>query len=97
MIAKKKLRYWKIQGWDGTILKFEQRILLGQVTENSMKNLLKTLVAKHALNEDEIIGSYAKKGSKIYANYLDVRRLVGKNYSLACGDNPYFIATIEVD
>jgi len=60
-----------------------------------MHDLLRVLVAKHALNEDEIIGSYAKKRTKIHNELLIVNRLNGDLYGFTCGDNPYSIAVVE--
>lgn len=95
MSAKKDKQYWKIQGLDGTNLLFERKILCGQITEKSMKEILRTLVAKVSLSEDEIISSYAKKRTTIYANHLDVSRSRGGPYMLTYGNNPYVIATVE--
>ena len=97
MNSGKSNRYWKIQGRDGTDLLFERKVLLGQITENNMKLLLKTLTAKISLTEDEIIGSYAKKGTKIHLDHLEVKYMLGGPYMLSCGSNPYVIATVEND
>ena len=88
-------RYWKIQGWDSTKKLYEYKVKLGQITENGMKELLRTLTAKHALTESEIISCYAKKGTKIHSDLLEVQRLSGKKFTLSCGTNPYTIAMVE--
>ena len=88
-------RYWKIQGWDSTKKLFEFKVKLGQITENGMNDLLRALTAKYALDDSEIISSYAKKRTKIHSNYLEVQRLTGKKYTLSCGTNPYVIAVVE--
>ena len=95
MAGENERRYWKIQGWDGTTLLFERKVLAGQVTDRSMKMLLRALVAKISLTEDEIINSYAKKNTKIYHNHLEVKHLGVESCKLICGDNPYVIATVE--
>ena len=79
MGAKNSTRYWKIQGWDSFTMLFEHRVKVGQFTENKMKDVLRTLTAKLALNEEEIISCYAKKGTKIYSDYLVVENLNGNN------------------
>ena len=88
-------RYWKIQGWDSTEKLFEFKVKRGQITENGMTDLLRALTAKYALDDLEIISSYAKKRTKIHSNLLDVQRLNGKKYMLSCGTNPYVIAVVE--
>lgn len=88
-------RYWKIQGWDSTTKLYEYKIKVGQITENGMKELLRALTAKLALTESEIIASYAKKGTRIRQNYLEVQVPSGRKYTLSCGTNPYTIAVVE--
>jgi len=91
----KERRYWVIQGWDGSEMIFERKVLCGQITENSMKLLLRALVSKMSLNFNEIINSHAKRNTKIFTNHLQVNYSNGKHYMLTCGDNPYAIATVE--
>ena len=86
---------WLIQVWDGQNLLFEKEVNFGQITESSMKHLLKSLVSKFSLDGDEIVCSYAKKGTKIYAEHLGVRNYDNKTYKLSCGSNPFAIATIK--
>ena len=95
MATRNEKKYWRIQGWDGSSLLFERKVLFGQITECSMKNLLRTMVAKLSLDEDEIISSYAKKRTKIYFNHLEVNRNRGGPYGFTCGNNPYVTAVIE--
>ena len=60
-----------------------------------MINLLRVLVAKHSLNEDEIIGSFAKKRTKLHNEHLEVKRLIGGPYGFICGDNPHAVAVVK--
>lgn len=94
-MANKTKRLWKIQVYDGTNLLYEQKVLFGQVTESSMIALLRALVAKHSLSEPEIIGSFAKRRTKIHNQLLEVSRLHGGPYGYTCGDNPYATAVVE--
>jgi len=95
MNQRNSTRHWKIQGWDSFTKLFEHRIKVGQITQNKMEDLLRTLTAKIALNEEEIICSYSKKGTKIHHDYLIVQYLEGNKYTLSCGTNPYVIAVVE--
>ena len=95
MKQKGSRKYWKIQGWDGAERLFEHKIYVGQITLRQLFELLKALTAKISLNEDEIISSYAKKGTKAYLNYLEVQHLEGKKFMYSCGTNPFVTAVVE--
>lgn len=88
-------RFWKIQIYDSLNLLYERKVLYGQITERGIRELLRALVAKHSLNEDEVVGSFAKKKTKIHNNLLEVERLRGGPYGFTCGDNPYAVAVVE--
>jgi len=90
-------RYWKIQGRDSTKILFEFKVKEGQITEKRVKELLRVLTAKYGLDDSEIISSYAKKGTKIYSNHLEVQKSIGKKYMLSCGSNPYVLAVVVED
>lgn len=89
-----KQRYWLITGWDGTTMLYEKAVKQGLFSENKMKDLLRTLTAKHGLTEDEFLASYARKNSKIAAPHLEVQ-VSGKPHCLSCGDNPFFTAQVK--
>ncbi len=86
-------RYWEIAGYQGTEKIFERKIKLGCYTESQMKQLLKALAAKVGLNTDEIVGAYAKRGTKDANELLEVRR-DPKFATLTCGINPHFVARV---
>lgn len=88
-------KYWVIQVWDSANKLFEYRVRLGQMTENNMHELLKALAGKYLLDPEEFIHCYAKKGTRIYSDLLNVKRLTGNKYMLSCGTNPYAIAFVE--
>jgi hypothetical protein len=95
MTSSKGKRFWKIQIYDGISLIYEREVLYGQITESSMNSVLRVLVAKHSLDEDEIIGSFAKKRTKIHNELLEVTRLKDGPYGYTCGDSPYAVAVVE--
>lgn len=97
MIQAKQRQCWLIRGMDGLNVIYEERIGVGQITDKQIRELLKALTAKLALSEKEIISSYAKKGTKVYQNYLEVRYMAGRQFMYSCGDNPYVIAEVEVE
>lgn len=88
-------RMWRIQVCDGTAVLYEKVVNFGQITEPSMQALLKTLVAKHSLDNDEIVGCYAKRRTSIHSDNLPVTRLKGtEKYGFFCGANPFAIAVV---
>ncbi|TOH75095.1 hypothetical protein CGI74_23225 [Vibrio parahaemolyticus] len=87
------MKLWKVRGYDGMeeILSFD--IPMYTLSEKQVQQLLKTLVAKYSLSNEEIISSYLNGRSKCRSNLLDVHRL-GLRPEFTCGENPYFTAVI---
>lgn len=86
-------RYWKIEGYDGVQKVFEKKLRVWAFSENQIQAALKTLAAKASLDCDEILGAYARKGSKEANTLLVVHRSQAKPV-FTCGENPHFIATV---
>ena len=88
---------WRIRGYDSTVEVFDESVPIGQITKSSIKELLRTLVARN-LSPREVIGAYAKRSTRISNHFLDIqitnepekRRTV-----YTCGENPHYIATTE--
>lgn len=94
---KSQKRCWRIRGFDGTTEIFNQSVPISQITESAVKELLRALVAKH-LRPSDVVGAYAKRGSRISNGLLIIRKeqQTGKRRTLyACGDNPHYIVTTE--
>lgn len=90
-------RMWLIEGFDGTECVYSRKVLAGCFTENQIHEVLRALAAKAALGFDEIVGAYAKRGTKIANDHLTVHR-DGVDAIFSCGVNPHFHArTIEAD
>jgi hypothetical protein len=85
--------YWRICGYDGLIQIFERTVGLGQFNENQIKQLLMTLAAKEGLKHDEIVGAYAKRGTRI-ANDLLIVHKEFRYRTYWCGDDPHFVASV---
>jgi hypothetical protein len=97
MKNQKPKRCWRIRGYDGTIEIFDQSVPIGQITESSIKELLRALVSKN-LSPPEVIGAYAKRGARISNEFLDIckENILEKGRTLySCGTNPHYIATTE--
>ncbi|RSL15565.1 hypothetical protein EDE15_1056 [Edaphobacter aggregans] len=91
-------RCWRIRGYDSLTLIFDQSVPTGQLTEGNMKELLRALVAKDLL-PSELIGAYARRGTKIHNRFLEIQKenLPEKRRVLyTCGENPYYTADVEV-
>lgn len=89
-------RYWHIVGYDSSEKIFEKKVKLGCYSENQIEQLLMALAARAGLDFDEIMGAYAKRGTKVANDLLDVHR-DGFHATVMCGTNPYFIAKVTKD
>ena len=85
-------RYWVIRGYDGDKI-FEKKVGIGQFTDGQIRHLLQALAAKECLNFSEIVGAYAKRGTKISNDLLTVHRDF-KYSTYRCGDGPTFTASV---
>ena len=88
-------RYWLIEGYDGLKKIFEMRVKAGCFSDRRIESLLRTLTAKAGLSYDEIIGAYARKGTRAANDLLEVRRERARPI-YSCGDSPFFTARIVV-
>ena len=86
--------YWNIRGYDGSKLIFERTVDLGQFTENQIMHLLQALVSKAGLSYNEIVGAYAKRGTKIANDHLHVHKEFAYP-TLMCGSDPHFVASVR--
>jgi len=86
-------RYWLIRGYDSTTLIFEKKVKLGQFTEDQIRRLLQALVAKEGLSCAEMLGAYAKRGTTISNNLLEVHKDL-RQPTYMCGTNPHFVASV---
>lgn len=81
-----------IEGYDGLEEIFRREIPSGAITSAKLEELLRCLVAKHALDDDEIVSAFQKgrtKGSR--------KELLQVTYDRAkpvvmCGDSIHFTA-----
>jgi hypothetical protein len=93
---KNRKLYWRICGHDGEHATFEKTVEFGQFTAGQMKQLLRALTAKAGLTNEEIVGAFAKRKSKIANDLLPVRRDL--NYpTYSCGHGPCYTASVVDD
>jgi len=85
--------YWLIRGYDSNTLIFEKKVKLGQFTEDQIRRLLQALVAKEGLTCAEMLGAYAKRGTTISNNLLEVHKDFSQP-TYTCGTNPHFVASV---
>jgi hypothetical protein len=86
-------RQWLIRGFDGLTKIFETKVSVGQLTDDQMKQMLKALTAKAGLEYREIVGAYAKRGTKIANDLLMVQR-DSTTATFWCGDSLHFSASV---
>ncbi len=92
-MARKK-KYWRIVGRDSTKKIFEESVPLGSFTDGQMEKLLQVLAARAGLSFQEIIDAYSRTNSRRYRPLLEVKRQSRPKFTLSCGSNPYFVATV---
>ena len=86
-------RFWRIRGYDGVKTIFEVKVGLGQFTDGQIQHLLRALAAKEGLTFGEIVGAYAKRGTKISNDLLTVHRDM-KYPTFMCGLDTVFTASV---
>ena len=86
-------KYWHIVGYNGTEKIYENKVKIGVFSENKIQDVLKALVAKAALDFDEIIGAYCSKTVSIKNDLLPINKDT-QHQTYMCGDNPHFSARI---
>jgi hypothetical protein len=84
-------RYWSIVGYRSTQEIYKREIPVGWLPDSRIGPLLMALAARAGLDLDEIPGGYVRRGSKMAHHLLELR--VDK-YSISCGHNPWFTATV---
>jgi hypothetical protein len=96
MAKPKQAKYcWQIRGYDSTTAIFNQTIPVGQITTSNLKELLRALAAK-SLSPQEIMGAYAKRGTRTFNGFVNIRcehDQVKRRTIYSCGQNPHFVAT----
>jgi hypothetical protein len=93
---KEPKQCWRIRGYDSTTEIFDQSVPIGQMTESSMKELLRALAGRH-LSPREVIGAYAKRGTSISNEFVAIHRVnqpEEERTIYICGHNPHYVATI---
>jgi hypothetical protein len=87
-------KFWRIVGYDSSTEIFQKLVPVGRMSQNQMKETLRVLAAKAGLTCDEVVDCYMKKNAKGYRTLLDVQVDSGPKFSMSCGSNPYFIASV---
>lgn len=92
---KEAKRCWRIRGYVSTTEIFNQSVPIGQMTESGMRELLRALAARD-LSPLEVIGAYAKRGTRISNGLLEIRtenQPEKRRTIYTCGHNPHYIVT----
>lgn len=80
--------YWIIRGYEGTKIIYEKKVKAGLFSDNKMQELLKALVAKKALTDDETVGAYVRKGVRMKNDLLHVH-FDAKYHTFSCGNGTH--------
>ena len=85
----------EIKVYDGTELLFECRLPAGEIGKRELKELLRSLVAKHSLADDEIVAAHLKRDARGYAPLLEVWQDPGvQRFQLMCGDGVHAVVRV---
>lgn len=95
-VQNSAIMQWRLEGYDGERLIFEMMVPLGVFTDGQMRDLLRALTAKASLTNEEIVGAYAKRKTKIANDLLEVLRDT-RYPTFLCGVNPHFVASVVDD
>jgi hypothetical protein len=69
-----------------------REIEIGQISDKQLQQLLRALTAT-TLDREEIVGAYAKQGTKIANDCLGVHRM-RERAGFTCGLDPHFVAAV---
>jgi len=92
-------RFWRIQVFDSLSPLFETTIPASRITSNELDALLRTLTAKHSLDDDEIVNAHLRRRPRKNTSKphpprpLDVRWSNSTVLMGTCGENPHVVAT----
>jgi hypothetical protein len=87
-------KYWRVVGYDSTTQIFEKLVPLGTLSQKQMTEAIRVLAARAGLTFEEILDCHAKKNAKGYRTLLEVQVESHPRFSMSCGSNPYFIASV---
>lgn len=86
---------WKITGYNGAKVLFEQLVPVSNFSESEMETLLQRLTARH-LTEQEVVGASLRKNATGYRPDFEIRKNSGGRYGLMTNDSAwYYTALIE--
>jgi hypothetical protein len=87
-------RFWRIIGYDSTKRIFEKEVPHGSMSEKQMADALRALASRAGLTFDEIVDCYLRTNAKGYRSLLEVQVSSRPKFSMSCGSNPHFIASV---
>lgn len=88
-------RFYEIRVHGSTELLFQCEVPVGRIGPNKVVELLRVLVAKHGLTDDEIVASHLKVNARGRRDLLDVRQDHGAGgFQFMCGDNPWAVVRV---
>jgi|SRR5580704_11482907 hypothetical protein len=87
-------RYWLIRG-HGCDKPFAHKAGLGEFSDRQIREVLRALAAKE-LSFTEIVGAYAKRGTKGANNLLEVqKRFDDPTYTCGCGVTVFTASIVD--
>ena len=86
---------WRVEGFDGATRLYMCDLPATHITSGSLDTLLRTLVAKHGLTDDETVACFLRGNCTAHRTDLAVAVDTSSGRpQRRCGTNPYFVATL---
>ncbi len=87
------MRSYEITVYRGSEVLFTCKVPTGQISDGGLGQLVQALVAKHGLDDAEIVDSYLRKRAEAYMPYLEVHR-DNRAGQLMCGGDPNAVVRV---
>jgi len=71
--------FWRVEIEKGIKTISSMIVPAGQITDKKIDELLKILICKHMLNDEEVLSSFCKRGSKRHQDYFKYHRQTYQN------------------
>lgn len=88
----KKVRCWRIEGFDGTTKVFETSVPVHHLSQKQAEEALIRLASRHLTDDEIVASSLNRRGKGI--SLLEIHRDGQSSNNISCGENPHYVARI---
>jgi hypothetical protein len=88
--------FWRIEGFNGVKRFYDRDVPVNHITVVALEGLLRALVAKHGLGNDEVLDCFLSASCMGHKDHLRICRENRAGTTVrTCGADPYFLATLH--